>query len=46
LIWLKPNNPIEVQEGLHLSDDEVKYGSGGKLMAKNVQVGDNLEVKC
>jgi hypothetical protein len=43
---LKPNNPTKLQDAFHLLNDEVEFGSGGKQMAKHVQVGDNVAVKC
>lgn len=37
--------PIELWDAFHLLHDEVEFGSGGKQIAKHVQMGDNMALK-
>jgi len=46
LIQLKPTNVAEVQEAFHDPIDEIEFGSGGKEMVEDVQLGDNIAIRC
>jgi len=46
LVRLKPTNWVEAQEVIHALEDEVEYGSEGKQMVEDIQIGDNMVVKC
>ncbi len=46
MIQLKPTNVAEVQEAFHDPIDEIEFGSGGKEMVEDVQLGDNIAIRC
>ncbi len=46
LIQLKPTNVVEVREAFHDPIDEIEFGSRGEEMVENVQLGDNVAIRC
>ncbi len=45
LIRLKPTSQAELRESFDHPNKEIKYGSGGKQMGKDVHVGDSVVMK-
>jgi hypothetical protein len=41
---LKPINRVEVKAATQNLDEPVEFGNGGKEMAEDVCVGDNIDV--
>jgi hypothetical protein len=43
---LKPINRVEVREAMVNPNDLMEFGSGGEEIAKDVLMGDNIDVFC